>query len=199
MRRKSFILLTVLAMAAFVLNPIAGQAGDFAIGTALENFSLPDTNGKTLSFNDLKGKNGAVLVFLSAQCPVVKQYNGRINEIAADYQAKGIAFIGVNSNVTESLEWVKSNAAEVGYKFPVLIDKGNVIADKLGASVTPEAYYFDVKNVLRYHGAIDNDKSGKTITDKYLRTAFDSSLSGKDIEKTRANAFGCSIKRVGDN
>jgi len=195
MYRKSAVFLAVLTLFAFVLSPTIGNAGDFAVGTTLENFSLSDTDGKMHSFNDLKGKNGAVIVFLSAQCPVVKQYNDRISQIAADYQAKGINFIGINSNHTESLEWVKSNAAE-NYKFPVLIDKGNVLADKLGATVTPEAYYFDAKNVLQYHGAIDNDKSGKAITDPYLKTAFDASLAGKTIAKTRANAFGCSIKRV---
>jgi peroxiredoxin len=195
MCRKSAVLLAVLTLFAFVLSPTVGNAGDFAVGTTLEDFSLPDTGGKMQSFNELKGKNGAVVVFLSAQCPVVKAYNERMSQIAADYQAKGINFIGINSNHTESAEWVKSNAAE-NYKFPVLIDKGNMLADKLGATVTPEAYYFDAKNVLLYHGAIDNDKSGKAITDTYLRTAFDSALAGKPIEKTRANAFGCSIKRV---
>lgn len=195
MFRKSAVVLAILTMFAFVISPTVSKAGDFAVGATLENFSLPDTGGKMQSFNDLKGKNGAVIVFLSAQCPVVKAYNGRINEIAAEYQAKGISFIGINSNHTESLDWVKSHADE-NYKFPVLIDKGNVFADKLGAQVTPEAYYFDAKNVLLYHGAIDNDRSGKAITDQYLKTAFDSSLAGKPIEKTRANAFGCTIKRV---
>lgn len=195
MYRTTAVLLTVLALVAFVLNPTVGSAADFAVGATLENFSLSDTNGAMRSYNDLKGKNGAVIVFLSAQCPVVKAYNERINQIAADYRDKGINFIGINSNHTESLEWVKSHAAE-NYKFPVLVDKGNVLADKLGANVTPEVYFFDAKNVLLYHGAIDNDRSGKAITDQYLKTAFDSSLAGKAVEKTRANAFGCSIKRV---
>ena len=194
---KSTVLVAILALVAFVLTPTTGNAGDFAVGTTLENFSLPDTGGKMQSLNDLKGKNGAVVIFLSAQCPVVKAYNERISQIAADYQAKGIAVIGINSNHTESFDWVKSNAAE-NYKFPVLIDKGNVLADKLGATVTPEAYYFDAKNVLLYHGAIDNDKSGRAPTDNYLRVAFDAALAGKAIAKTRANAFGCSIKRVGE-
>jgi peroxiredoxin len=195
MFRKSAVVLAILTLFAFVINPAVSKAGDFAVGTALENFSLPDTNGKLQSFNDLKGKNGAVIVFLSAQCPVVKAYNERMNQIAAEYQAKGINFIGINSNSTEAPEWVKSHAAET-YKFPVLIDKANVFADKLGAQVTPEAYYFDAKNVLVYHGAIDNDRSGKAITDQYLKAAFDSSLAGKPVAKTRANAFGCTIKRV---
>ena len=195
MYRKSAALLAVLTLFAFVLAPAAANASDFAVGATLDNFSLSDTNGKMHSLNDLKGKNGTVIVFLSAQCPVVKAYNERINQIAADYQAKGINFIGINSNHTEGLDWVKSHATE-NYKFPVLIDKGNVIADKLGATVTPEVYYLDAKNVLLYHGAIDNDRSGRGPTDLYLKTAFDSALAGKPVAKTRANAFGCSIKRV---
>src|SRR5215216_422202 len=79
------------------------------------------------------GDSGAILLFVSAQCPTVKQYNERISQFAADFEAKGINVIGINSNSTESLEWIKSHAAE-NYKFPVLIDKGNVIADKLGAN-----------------------------------------------------------------
>jgi len=193
MKRKSILLAAILAAFVFVLCEGA-NAQNFAVGSTLENFKLTDTGGKEQSFDSLKGEKGTVLVFLSAQCPVVKGYNERISQIAADYAAKGINFIGINSNATESLEWVKTHAAE-NYKFPVLIDKNAVLADKLGASVTPEVYYFDAKNVLLYHGAIDNDRSGKNITEGYLKIAFDSSLTGKKIEKTSANAFGCSIKR----
>ncbi len=194
MKRK--IVLFVAIFALFVSFAKVGEADNFAVGVKLEDFKLADIGGKVNSFNSLKGKSGTVLVFLSAQCPVVKGYNERINQIAADYAAKGIAFVGINSNATESLEWVKSDAAEVGYKFPVLIDKGNVLADKLGATVTPEVYYFDENNVLLYHGAIDNDRSGKNVSENILRTAFDSKLGGKPIAKTKSSAFGCSIKRI---
>jgi peroxiredoxin len=198
MRSKFAALFTVFSLLAFVMySGMTRAAGSLEIGAAVESFSLPDTEGKTLSLNDLKGKNGTVVVWLSAQCPVVKAYKDRINEIAAAYQAKGINFVGINSNATEDLNYVKTNMAEFGYKFPMLIDKGNVLADKWGATVTPEVYYFDAKNVLLYHGAIDNDRSGKNIQEQYLKTAFDSTLSGKKIEKTRANAFGCTIKRAG--
>lgn len=199
MKLKGAVLFTLFAMLTFVLNPAATDArGGIEIGATVENFSLPDTDGATKSLNDLKGKKGTLVVWLSAQCPVVKAYKDRINEIAAEYQAKGITFVGINSNATEDLNWVKSNKTEFGYNFPVLIDKGNVLADKWGASVTPEVYYLDAKNVLLYHGAIDNDRSGKNITDQYLKTAFDSALGGKPIAKTRANAFGCTIKRAGE-
>lgn len=198
MRRSIFAFLAVFALLGFVTMPPVTNAGGLEIGATVESFSLPDTEGKAQTLDGLKGKNGTVVVWLSAQCPVVKSYKDRINEIAAAYQAKGINFIGINSNVTEDLTWVRTNMNEFGYKFPILIDKGNVLADKWGATVTPEVYYFDAKNVLQYHGAIDNDRSGKAITDQYLKTAFDSALGGKAIAKTRANAFGCTIKRVGE-
>lgn len=195
MKRKSILFAALLAVITFISFANASSANDgLAVGKSLENFKLPDTNGVEKSFNDLKGKNGAVVIFLSVQCPVVKGYNDRINKIAADYQAKGINFIGINSNATESLDWVKSHATE-DYKFPMLIDKDNILADKFGANVTPEVFYFNGKNVLMYHGAIDNDRSGKNISDNYLTVAFDSSLSGKEVAKTSANAFGCTIKR----
>lgn len=191
-----YLTLLFVIVSLFAVSAVNAQTPK--IGSVIDSFTLTDTTGKAQSLDSLKGKNGAVVVFLSAQCPVVRGYHERINQIAADYQAKGINFIGVNSNVSESLDWVKSNIVEYGYKFPVLIDKGNVLADKLGATVTPEVYYLDAKNVLLYHGAIDNDRSGRNVSESYLRTAFDASLSGKKVERPTANAFGCSIKRVGD-
>lgn len=197
MKRKTIFLTAIFAF--LTLISFANQANaqeTFAVGSTIADFKLTDLSGAEQSFDKLKGKNGAVLVFLSAQCPVVKAYNDRINEIAAAYEAKGIKFIGINSNATEDLAWVKSNASEVGYKFPVLIDRGNVLADKLGATVTPETYFFNEKNVLVYHGAIDNDRSGKNVTEGHLKIAFDEILAGKSVTKTKANAFGCSIKRA---
>lgn len=202
MRRKRIVLVATLALLAFGLSA-AGcgsesdfVAVDFPVGTNLENFTLPDLSGAEQSLDKLKGENGAVLVWVSAQCPVVKSYDERINQVADELKAKGINLIGINSNAPESLDWVRSHVSEVGYKFPVLIDKGNVLADKLGATVTPEFYYFDKGNVLLYHGPLDNDRAGKNVTINYLRDAFNSALSKQPIKTPKASAFGCSIKRA---
>jgi peroxiredoxin len=201
MQRKlvgiSFVLLFALA---FVLMPETGAAlnsnDTVAVGSKIENFTLADTEGKQRSFNDLKGKNGALVVFMSAQCPVVKAYAERINALTKDYQANGITVIGMNSNATESLDYVKSNMTERSYSFPMLIDKGNVIADKFGATVTPEVYLFDKDGKLVYRGAIDNDRSGENITARPLQDAVEATLGGKAVAKAETKAFGCSIKRA---
>lgn len=193
---KRAVILTIAILAAFMTATIfsGAKTNDFPIGTTLEEFKLKDTEGTEKSYKDLAGEKATVIVFLSAQCPVVKAYNARIKQLAEDYKDKGINVIGMNSNSTESLEWVKKHAAE-NYPFPVLIDTDNVIADKLVANSTPEVYVFDKDKKLVYHGAIDNDRSGENITNNFLRTALDEHLAGKTISKSETRAFGCSIKR----
>jgi peroxiredoxin len=191
--KRGFVL-SIFFVALCVCFSTAAFARDFPVGTVLENFTLKDTNGTEKSYDSLKGEKGTIIVFLSIQCPVVKAYDERINAIAADYQAKGINFIGINSNSTEDTAAVKTHAAEK-YKFPVLIDSGNVFADKLGANYTPEMFMFDSSNKLVYHGSVDNDRSGANVTTQFLRVAMDENLAGKPISKAETKAFGCTIKR----
>ena len=198
MKRKSILFIALFALTAtfFVSTNSTNAKGTLAIGAKLDNFTLPAPDGKNHSYKDLKGKNGTLIVFLSVQCPVVKMYDKRINEIAEAYQAKGINFIGIYSNKAESSEKVAIHIKDIQYKFPVLMDKQNVFADLLGATRTPEVFYFNADDIHIYHGAIDNDRSGNNISKEYLKTAFDEKLAGKEISENNTNAFGCSIKRV---
>jgi peroxiredoxin len=186
---KKFWILLGLVLAVAV-----AASAQVQVGAKVDDFSLPDTSGNMHTLGSLKGSNGLVLMFVSTQCPVVRGYNERMNELYKAYKAKGINIVGVDSNFTETADDVKAHAATT-WDFPVLVDKDAKIADKFGANVTPEAYYLDAGNTLVYHGAIDNDRSGRAVTKRWLQTAFDATLAGEKIERTSANAFGCSIKR----
>ena len=167
-----------------------------AIGATIEDFTLPDVDNKERSLKSLAGKNGTVLLWISVQCPVSNAYNERMEKLAQDYKAKGVAVIGINSNVAEDAAAVKAHAEQNKLSFPILKDPGNKIADKLGATVTPEAYFLDANNKLLYHGRIDNARNAAQLETSDLRNALDAALAGKAIEKTEAKAFGCSIKRA---
>jgi peroxiredoxin len=167
-----------------------------AIGAVIDDFKLPDTDGAERSLKSLTGKNGAVLIFISVQCPVSNGYNERMEKLAQDYKAKGVNVIGINANATESAEVVKAHAANKHFTFTVLKDDGNKIADRLGATRTPETYVIDAGGKLVYHGRIDNSQNTANITSNDLRSALDEMLSGKPITKTGGAAFGCTIKRV---
>lgn len=185
-----FVTICLLGVLAF--NQTA-SASALAIGATVENFSLPDSNGKDQSLASLKGKKGTLIVFMSTKCPWVVAYAERIDQIAKDYQSKGVNVIGINSNYTETADDVKNHAAK--FSFPMLIDKGNKIADQLGAERTPEVYYLDANNKLVFHGAIDNNKDESMVNKKFLRDAIDANLAGKAIEKADIPAVGCTIKR----
>ncbi|HEU4832856.1 MAG TPA: thioredoxin family protein [Pyrinomonadaceae bacterium] len=202
MRTKNLSILFALmfVVAGAVLATGARAEGEVpappAIGATIEDFTLPDVDNKERSLKSLAGKNGTVLLFIAVQCPVSNAYNERMAKLAGDYQAKGIAVIGINSNVAEDAAAVKAHASQNKLSFPILKDPGNKIADRLGASVTPEAYFLDANNKLVYHGRIDNSRNAAQVESNDLRNALDAALANKTIEKTEAKAFGCSIKRA---
>jgi peroxiredoxin len=197
----SLLLATLLVLVGAVIAG-SGRTGDDVtlvappIGATIEDFKLADADGKEHSLNSLKGKNGSVLIFISVQCPISNAYNERMEKLARDYGSRGVTIIGINANNTEPADAVKAHAAEKHLTFPILKDPGNKIADRLGATRTPEAYFLDANNRLLYHGRIDNNKDESQIESRDLREALDAALAGKPIQKTTATAFGCTIKRA---
>src|SRR5688500_10667361 len=129
LRRKGIFLVAILALLAFISTACGEEfvpKGSFPVGTKLDNFTLKDLSGAEQSFDKLKGENGAVLVWLSAQCPVVKAYNERINQVADELKADGVNLIGINSKENETHDNVKTNASQNGKKYNLVIDKCNV-------------------------------------------------------------------------
>ena len=189
-----------LARLALVTLGLAAAArpavGAVAIGEKLQPFKLNDATGKTVDLGSLQGKKAVVLMFIATQCPVSNAYNERMARLSREYAAKGVAFVGINSNRQESVEEIAGHAAQHGFGFPVLKDVGNVQADRFGAQVTPEIYVYDPGWVLRYHGRIDDDRSGTNVKSQDLRNALDSVLGGKAVPVAETKAFGCTIKRV---
>src|ERR1043165_6207814 len=194
------IVASLLVVALAAISSIGRTVSDLpappAIGTLIDDFKLPDANGKEHSLKPRAGAKGAVILFIATKCPVSNAYNERMEKLAQEYKAKGINFIGINSNNTEPVAEVKSHATEKGLTFTILKDDGNKIADRLGATRTPEAYVLDASMKLVYHGRIDNSQRVEGITANDLRDALDEMLAGKAVTKSGGAAFGCSIKRV---
>ena len=159
-------------------------------------FSLPDTDGKTVEVGDWDKSKATVIMFVATQCPVSNAYNERMAKLANDYSAKGVKFVGVNSNKQENVAEIAEHSRENGFTFAVLKDKNNVIADKFAAKVTPEVYVVNPKGDLVYHGQIDNSQNESKVKTRPLAMALDALLAGEPVAQSEANAFGCSIKRV---
>ena len=190
------LLVIVLAAVSSVGRNVSDVPAAPVIGAVIDDFKLPDASGKEHSLKSLMGSKGTVILFVATKCPVSNNYNERMEKLAQDYKAKGISVIGINSNYTEPAADVKAHATERGLTFPILKDEGNKIADRFGATKTPEAYVLDANMKLVYHGRIDNSQKIEGITSNDLRDALEELAAGKTISKTGAAAFGCTIKRV---
>jgi peroxiredoxin len=189
--------LSLLAIVAGVVVAVQSKAANnITIGAVVADFKLPDATGKEHSLTSLKAKNGIVLIFVSTQCPVSNGYNERMEKLAQEYSKRGVAVVGINSNVAETAEMIKQHSAEKNLTFPILKDKANVVADQLSAEVTPQAYFLDANLKLVYRGRIDNSRTGADVSASELRDAIEATLAGKPVEKTEVRAFGCGIKRA---
>src|ERR1700740_2525621 len=69
------------------------------VGKAAPNFSLPDTNGKTHSLSNLKGKY-VVLEWYQPDCPFVgKHYrSGNMQSLQREFTAKGVIWLSIDSS-----------------------------------------------------------------------------------------------------
>jgi peroxiredoxin len=171
------------------------HAQDFKVGSKVTDFQVQDLDGKSLSFSPLRGPI-TVVTFIATQCPVSNAYNQRMIALYNDYTPKNVRFIFMNANRTEAASEVRDHSKRAGFPFPVYKDANNIVADRFGAEVTPEAYVIDGSGVLQYHGSIDDSQNEARIRTRKLRSALDALLSGKPVDATETKAFGCTIKRV---
>jgi peroxiredoxin len=187
-----------LALLATCLTTTASAAA--AIGSHAPDFALSSLDGQTFDLSKEIGRHKAVVVmFIATRCPYSNAYDVRMASYAREYAARGVAFVGINSNVTESAEEVARHAQQHSFTFPVVKDPRSRVSDQYGATHTPEVYLIDPTGTLRYHGRIDDayedPGNPKQIASPDLRNALDALLTGRPIARTETKAFGCSIKR----
>jgi len=173
------------------------KAEKAALDVMVKDFSLKDPEGTTHGLYKVsEEKCATVILFLATQCPIVTDYAERIVALHKAYKQKKVDFIAINSNKQEDVAEISTYSEKHGFKFLVLKDPGNKIADYFGARRTPEVFLLDTERILRYTGAIDD--SPKEPTKQYLKNALDVVIAGKEIPKAakKTRVIGCTIKRV---
>ena len=172
-------------------------------GDKAEDFSLKNIDGKMVSLSDFTEAQGFIVVFTCNTCPVSVANEDRIIELDKKYSSKGFPVIAINPNNPEvsagdSFELMKVRAAEKGFTFPYLLDEGQKVYPKYGASRTPHVYVLEKENkdlIVRYVGSIDNSaRDPYAATDRYVENAVDALLKGQEVELASTKAIGCSIK-----
>lgn len=194
MLNRIFFAIVFLFTVSFTVNAATPATG-YSIGDKVSDFTINNYDGNSYTLSN-SGSKVTVVVFLSTKCPFVQPYSERLNSLVNEFGPQGVAFWGVNSNVTEPVADVQSHAADHKYNFPVLKDENSVVADLFTAERTPEVFVIDNSTMtLVYHGTIDDNKEADKVTNNDLKNALNEYLAGKEITNKQTKAFGCTIKR----
>jgi peroxiredoxin len=171
------------------------------LGTPAPDFRLPDPAGLMVSRDDFKSAPALLVMFICNHCPFVKHIRPGLSVFAREYQAKGLAIVGINSNDAgeypeDSPDQMVKEIKSAGYVFPYLYDETQSVAKAYRAACTPDFFLFDAARTLVYRGQFDDSRPGNglPVTGKDLRAAADAALAGRPTPKDQKPSIGCNIK-----
>jgi peroxiredoxin len=189
---------TMRWLSALPLLWLAGQAWALNPGDVVDNFRLLDQNGKSHELYYSSDMKAIVLMVHGNGCPIVRQALPALREIREQYQAQGIEFLLLNSNLQDKPEAVAAEAKEFNIDFPILLDGGaQLVGEALGVVRTSEVFVIDPKGwKLVYRGPMDDRLSyekQRPASKHYLTDALDSVVAGQPVKVTKADGVGCLV------
>jgi peroxiredoxin len=192
-----------LAMGVISSEEISPLDEGYEVGDIAADFSLKNVDGKTVSLSDYKSVKGYLVIFTCNTCPYAQAYEDRIIALDAKYKPQGVPVVAIMPNNPskkpgDSFDKMKERASSKGFSFPYLIDEGQKVYPKYGATRTPHVFLLEKTskgNVVKYIGAIDdNYQDAASVDEKFVENAVDAMLAGKEIPLKTTKAIGCGIK-----
>lgn len=179
---------------------MASSPTDIAFDTPAPAFSLPATDGRSYSLDDIAGAKGTVIVFICNHCPYVKAVIERLVNDAKVLQAEGIGVAAICANDArthpdDSFPKMKEFARLHGFSFPYLHDESQQVARAYGAVCTPDFFGFDAARKLKYRGRLDEGGRATPApgAKRELVEAMRLIAAGRDPGE-QTPSIGCSIK-----
>ena len=174
--------------------------GGYHVGDTAEDFKLMNVSGDFVSLADYKDVNGYVIVFTCNHCPYAVMYEDRLIELHKKTAELGFPIVAIQPNdpavkPADSFPEMQARHKEKGFPFVYLLDEGQKVYPKFGATKTPHVFILDKERKVRYIGAIDdNARDASAVTKNYVLDAIDAIQKGKDPDPATTKAIGCSIK-----
>ena len=171
-------------------------------GKKAEDFKLQSVNKNLVSLEDIRGKNGTLIMFICNHCPYVKAIIKDLVEDCKNLKDEGVNSVAIMSNDTNTypedsfekmIEFAKDNKFdELNY----LIDETQEIAKKYGAVCTPDFFGYNKNLELQYRGRLRELKNLVPVREgesDLFKAMKQISKTNKGPENQTPSA-GCSIK-----
>lgn len=170
-------------------------------GWQAPEFTLPATDGRTLSLKDIRGENGTLVMFICNHCPYVLAVLDRIIRDAHDLNSLGIGVAAISSNDAvaypqDNFENMARMARDRDFPFPYLYDESQDVARAYGAACTPDFFGFDEGLGLQYRGRLDASRkeAGPAGLRRDLYEAMREVAETGRGPREQVPSMGCSIK-----
>jgi peroxiredoxin len=169
-------------------------------GEPAKPFDLPGTDGKRYTLEDVRGRNGTLVMFICNHCPYVKAVLDRIIRDVEDLKEHGIGAIAINANdpttyPDDSFANMKRIAEAKRLPFPYVFDESQDVARAYGAVCTPDFFGYNADLELQYRGRLDASKT--TPIPGAIRELYEAMAqiaeTGRGPEQ-QIPSMGCSIK-----
>jgi hypothetical protein len=152
------------------------------------------TNNQRFTWTWSDAKSATVIVFLSAQCPCSHSHIQHLKTLKEKYPE--VKFIGIHSNVDETLSMSENYFKNLKLTFEVIQDEQAKIANIFKALKTPHAYLISKSGEILYAGGVTNSSDlGTSSAEYFLDQALNEFMQKKSITKKLTRVLGCIISR----
>jgi thiol-disulfide isomerase/thioredoxin/mono/diheme cytochrome c family protein len=181
-----------------IAPPSPRDARDLGIGRYVADARGADLSGKAVSWRTGRGEKLTVIALTSVTCPLCKKFAPSLARIEAAYASKGVKYVYVNVSGEDSIDDMRGQVKDQGFKGLYLNDKDQSIVATLHAKTTTEVFVVDAGNTLIYRGAV-SDQYGVGFAhnaprQRFLEAALDAALAGKSPEISATSSPGCAIE-----
>ncbi len=157
---KSWLKLAVLALVAIAISQVVlyrNRSGQAHPGTAAPAFTLPDTDGRTVSLDALRGKVVAVN-FWATWCGPCREEIPQLAKVYAENRGKCFELLGI-AEESGPRDVVVEAALKLGASYPILLDERGKVAEAFGIGGYPNTFLIDANGRVRsaFAGGIDGD------------------------------------------
>jgi peroxiredoxin len=162
----------------------------------IANFKLKDQSGKAYELYKMTDAKAIVLTMHTKGCPIGQQLTPDFKELQAKYEAKGVKFLMLNSNLYDTPAAIAEEMKSFGSTIPVLKDADQKVGEPLGVERATETLVIQPGTwKVLYQGPINDrvtyGRARAKADQQYVGSVVDAMLAGKPVTPSFVAPEGC--------
>lgn len=172
-----------LHRAGILLSSLWLSSHALAASDVVDNFRLTDHQGVSHELYYLSDMKAVVLLAQGNGCDVSRQAATAVQALKSKYEAQGVTFLAINSNLNDSLDAITKEAKQASIQLPIMLDSAQLVGESLNLTRNGEVLVLNTKGwKVAYRG----DAGG-------VAGALDAVIADKPAPAAKTAANGCAI------